>query len=142
MKENAGHKNLEKRVKFTKENQPKNRGRKPSRFKSIMKQLDREGEKLSVEDLNNIIKVLLTMSVKDIEKLAKDKKTPTSMLIIASSIAGDIESRQIVNLDKLLDRVFGKALEKSESTIRNITPAKVLTKKEAKELFENCEKEY
>lgn len=119
---------------FTSENQPSNNGRKPSRFKEIINELDELGESLSLEDFNKVVKSLLTLNKDHLVKIAQDEKTPIAIVIIASAIAGDIENKQLGNLDRLLDRVYGKSTQKIESDV-NIK-AKPITKHLAKKIIE------
>lgn len=109
-------KNLEKGSRFTSQNQPKNKGRRPSRFKEIINELDELGESLSLEDFNKVVKSLLTLNKDKLVEIAQNSETPIAIVIIASAIAGDIENKQLGNLDRLLDRVYGKATQKSEVT--------------------------
>ena len=97
---------------FSSENQPENAGRKPSRFKEILSKLDKVGETLSYEDYLKIIKLVLTMSPTEVKRLATSKTTPLAVIAIASAVSGDIESKQLYNIDRLLDRVFGKVEDK------------------------------
>lgn len=101
---------------FTSTNQPSKNGRKPSRFKDIINELDSLGESLSLEDFNKVVKSLLTLNKDQLVTIAQDKDTPIAIVIIASAIAGDIENKQLGNLDRLLDRVYGKATQKNELT--------------------------
>lgn len=103
-------------VQFSSENQPANRGRKPSRFKQIFEDLeDITGEAMSLEDYRKLTKYLLSLTFKELREI-KDKDTsPVVVVLIATAIAGDIKHKQVTNIDKLLDRVFGK-------TIQTITP--------------------
>lgn len=112
---------------FTSTNQPSKNGRKPSRFKEIIGELDELGESLSLEDFNKVVKSLLTLNKDNLIKIAQDEDTPIAIVIIASAIAGDIENKQLGNLDRLLDRVYGRATQKVESDVTivpniNITP--------------------
>lgn len=101
---------------FTSSNQPSRKGRKPSRFKEIINELDELGESLSLEDFNKVVKSLLTLNKDKLVEIAQNNDTPIAIVIIASAIAGDIENKQLGNLDRLLDRVYGKATQKSEVT--------------------------
>lgn len=104
-------------MKFTKGYTPSpNVGRKPSRFKKLMASLDELGETISQEDFNKIVKTLLTTNAETLKKIANDKETPLVVAMIASAIAGDVESRQMGNLEKLLDRIFGRATQKTDIT--------------------------
>ena len=102
-------------VQFTSENQPLNSGRKPSRFKQLIQNLSTNGEEIiSREDYNNVISHLLTLTPDELKKVASDATTPIAVIIIASSIAGDIESKNLTNTEKLIDRIFGKEPIKGE----------------------------
>lgn len=127
-------KNLEKGSRFTSQNQPKNKGRKPSRFKEIINELDELGESLSLEDFNKVVKSILTLNKDKLVEIAQNNDTPIAIVIIASAIAGDIENKQLGNLDRLLDRVYGKATQKVESDVNLIS--KPLTKEQAKAIID------
>lgn len=102
---------------FSKTNPPKNPGRKPSRFKQIISQLeDIDSEPLSREDYNKIVTHLLTLTPAELTKLANDKNTPMAILVVAGAISGDIENKNLGNIDRMLDRVFGRAVSKQEIT--------------------------
>lgn len=109
--------NLSKAKRFTSENQPKGKGRKPSIFKKMIAELDELGESLSLEDFIKIVKSLLVLNKDQLIKIAQGKKTPIVIVVIASSIAGDIENKQLGNLDRLLDRIFGKSPQKIDTTL-------------------------
>lgn len=119
---------------FTSSNQPSKKGRKPSRFKEIINELDELGESLSLEDFNKVVKSLLTLNKYKLIEIAQNSDTPIAIVIIASAITGDIENKQLGNLDRLLDRVYGKATQKVESDI-NLS-SKPLTKEQAKAIID------
>lgn len=96
-------------VKFTSTRQPKNAGRKPSRFKQLLNKLEDVGETISVEDYGEITKTLLTLNAEELQGVAEDKSTPIAVIMIANAISGDLNNQRIDNLEKLLDRVFGKS---------------------------------
>lgn len=103
--------------KFTSTRQPKNAGRKPSRFKQIIAQLeDIDAEPLSREDYDKIVTHLLTLTPTELTKLANSKEAPMAVLVVASAISGDIENKNLGNIDRMLDRVFGRAVSKQEIT--------------------------
>jgi len=108
--------NLKKGRRFSKSNQPENSGRKPSGYKKIMSELEGVNDQLSQEDYIKIVRTLLTLSGDQLKEIAESKESPLVVVMIASAIAGDIENRQLGNLERLLDRVFGKATQKSEIT--------------------------
>lgn len=104
---------------FTSRNQPKNSGRKPSRFKQIISELNELGEPLSLEDFRKLTLLLLSVDKDTLEKLAGEKGTPVAVSIIAASITGDIENKQTVNLDRLMDRVFGRSRQLTDISIQS-----------------------
>lgn len=101
---------------FSSTKQPKNSGRKPSRFKQILEGLSCIGETLSLEDYKNITATMLTLTKDELGKLANDKDTPMAVLLIASAIQGDATNMRMDNLDKLLDRLFGKSTNNVDVT--------------------------
>ena len=102
--------------KFTKTNQPKNAGRRPSRFKQILEGLESIGETLSLEDYKKVAAVLLTLTPSELSNVAKDKDTPIAVILIANAIGGDIDNKRMDNLDRLLDRLFGKSTNSVDVT--------------------------
>lgn len=103
-------------VKFTSTRQPKNAGRKPSRFKKILESLDGVGQTISQEDYERITKTLLTMTGEELSKIAQDKSTPIAIVLVANAISGDLNNQRMDNLEKLLDRIFGKSTNKVDVT--------------------------
>lgn len=112
---NAGHKNLEKRKKFSKDYQPANKGRK----KSIIKQLIEthkclEERPLSREDAELLIARLITMSKAELSELANNETTPVFLVSIASAISTGIRKGDMNAIERLLDRIIGKPIERKE----------------------------
>lgn len=105
---------------FSKTRQPKNPGRKPSRFKELLAELEVVGETMSLEDFRKISLFLLTMNKEELVKLAKDTKAPMAVVAVASAIAGDIEFKSLKNIESLLDRLFGKAMQPVETVVGTI----------------------
>lgn len=105
---------------FSETRQPKNPGRKPSRFKQIISELESVGETMSLEDYRKIALYLLTMNKTELVKLAQDKNAPMAVVAVASAIAGDIEDKNMRNIELLLDRVFGKAMQPVETLTATI----------------------
>ncbi len=102
---------------FSKTRQPKNPGRKPSRFKQLISDLKSVGETMSLEDFRKISLFLLTMNKDELVKLAKDETAPIAVIAVASAIAGDIDERNLRNIESLLDRIFGKAMQPVETVV-------------------------
>ena len=130
---------------FSETNQPESNGRKPSRYKQILISLEDIGEPLSKEDYSRIITSLLTLTLDELKSLREKKDTPIAILVIADAILGDLENQQLSNVEKLLDRTFGKAIATTEITGKDgkdlIPPARTLTKEEAKELLNSLNNE-
>ena len=103
-------------VKFTSARQPKNAGRKPSRFKKILESLEGVGQTISQEDYERITKTLLTMTGEELSEIAQDKSTPIAIVLVANAISGDLNNQRMDNLEKLLDRIFGKSTNKVDVT--------------------------
>ena len=131
---------------FTKSNQPTANGRKPSRYKQILVSLENIGEPLSKEDYSGIITTLMTLTLDELKSLREKKDTPIVIFVIADAILGDIENKQISNVEKLLDRAFGKTVSTTELTGKDgkdlMQPARTLTKEEAKELFSSLNEDF
>lgn len=105
---------------FSSTRQPKNPGRKPSRFKQLISDLEGVGETMSLEDFRKTALYLLTMNKTELVKLAKDNNAPMAVVAIASAIAGDIAEKNMRNVESLLDRVFGKAMQPVETLTATI----------------------
>jgi len=105
---------------FSETRQPKNPGRKPSRFKTLIADLEGVGETMSLEDFRKISLFLLTMNKNELIELAKNEKAPMAVVAVASAIAGDIEYKSLKNIESLLDRLFGKAMQPVETVVGTI----------------------
>lgn len=96
-------------TRFSIENQPKKRGRKPSLYKRI----NLPGEELSKEDFTHLMLSLLECPIGQLEKIRKECKKPDSKIpvCVANMIAvifSDIRRGRIDSLRWVLDRSFGK----------------------------------
>lgn len=110
--------------KFSSENQPQNRGRKPSIYKYVK---DLTGKKIapemSREDYYKVIRFLMESTPEDLDVLIKNpdgtpnKKTPLWVLNVVSAINSDIRYGRTCTVDSLLDRVFGKPTQPIESEV-------------------------
>jgi hypothetical protein len=88
---------------FSKTNQPKNRGRRPSRLKKYI-----EDNKLSSADIGAAAKYLLPKSQTDLEIVLQDKSIPMLIRLFARAMVKDLKEGNLTNLDKMLDRAIGK----------------------------------
>ncbi len=105
---------------FSETRQPKNPGRKPSRFKQIISELESVGETMSLEDFKKVAILLLTMNKNEIKELVANENAPMAVIAVASAISGDIGERNLKNIESLLDRLFGKATQPVESIVATI----------------------
>lgn len=109
---------------FSSDNQPQNRGRKPSIYKYIK---DITGKKIapemSKEDYHKVIRFLMESTPETLEGLVKNpdgtpnKKTPIWVLNVVSAINSDIRYGRTYTVDSLFDRVFGKPTQQIESEV-------------------------
>ena len=87
---------------FSSENQPANRGRKPSRLKKYI-----EDNGLSATDLSATIKYILPMTEAELKELEKDETQPILMRLFVKAILKDMSSSGTYNLLQLFNRAFG-----------------------------------
>ena len=84
-----------KATRFTKDNQPHNRGRKPKLYKQLKKLIGQSvGHELEKEDYFNVIRFLMERSPNELERLIKDE-----------------------NGQPIFDRIFGKATQPIEGDV-------------------------
>lgn len=109
---------------FTSENQPKNKGRKPSVYKYIKSLTGQKAEpEMSKEDYLKVIRFLMESNSETLEPLIKgadgraNKKTPIWVLNVISAINSDIRYGRTSTVEMLFDRVFGKATQAIESEV-------------------------
>jgi len=91
-------------------------GRKKSMYKQIVQDLEIFGEQLSNDDYYKIVRLLLTTDVDSLKDLTNKKETPIIIIIIINSLIGDMKRGQLVNSERLLDRILGKATQKTDVT--------------------------
>jgi len=115
---------------FSKTNQPKNAGRKPSLFRKLKKQVGiKVGHELSKEDYYDVIRFLIERTPNELDSLMKDigghanKNTPIWILNIISAINTDVRYGRTSTIDSLFDRLWGKANADISATITgSLTP--------------------
>jgi hypothetical protein len=94
-----------KKTQFSSNNQPENRGRKPSVLSYI------KGSGLSLDDYRKLMTNLIwEYDHKELAAILKDKnnKIPIGMTIVLGALLKDQEKRNIDNYEKFMDRCFGK----------------------------------
>ncbi|MDR2494671.1 MAG: hypothetical protein LBD24_05545 [Spirochaetaceae bacterium] len=94
-----------KSTRFSKENQPENRGRKPSLLKKWIKEYD-----IPISDVRAVMtNLMFAYTLKEIKEIAdREEGMPVGISVMAKGLAADIESGNPKNLEKMLDRSFGK----------------------------------
>ena len=117
-----------KKTQFTKENQPMNRGRKPSKIKKWIKEYD-----LSKTDVNAVFtNFLYNKSKKEIEEIINDKelrdKLPFGLSLHLNILINQAKKGDGRHLEDIHDRLHGKPKESLEVAGLQL---KVLTKEEA-----------
>lgn len=74
------------------------------------------GVSLSKEDKYHLIESMLELSIKELESIASDPRTPSFMVVLAKSICMDAKRGRMNTLNDVLDRFFGKATQPKEVT--------------------------
>ena len=116
---------------------PEGAGRKPSKFRQILETLKAKyNETMTAEDFRRTVMFLMSMNKNELIDFAKSKDTPVALLVVASAIAGDIENKQLGNLDKLMDRMFGKAIQHTDITSNGKPIQNELTKDQIDKLID------
>ena len=108
-------------MKFTKDNQPANKGR---------KKLPRDlavANSLTKAKLEGLLNLHLWMTEKELNKVVKDAKTPMISKAIASIIAKAIENGDDRRLTFILDRLIGKPKEEIDITAYMVGLKKMTT---------------
>lgn len=109
---------------FTSENQPQTRGRKPALYKRLKAltgtKIDYE---LSKEDYFKIIRWVMEQNTRTLKSLLRgddgkpNEDTPLWLLNIISAINSDIRYGRTSTVEMIFDRVFGKATQSIEGEI-------------------------
>lgn len=94
---------------FSTENQPENRGRKPSAFIKM-----RDEYHLSKDDVVELIRTILPKSKKQLQKMVLQDNKPAIMHVFAKSVLGDLKNKNSANIFKLIEYAMGKAPEIKE----------------------------
>lgn len=109
---------------FTSENQPKNKGRKPSLYKQLKELTGKKVDfELSKEDYYKVIRFLMERTPGELQRIldnAKDKEngtTPIWVLNIISAINSDIRYGRTSTIDMIFDRLFGKSTQPIEGDV-------------------------
>jgi hypothetical protein len=93
------------KTQFSHDNQPENRGRKPSVLTYI------KGSGLSLDDYRRLLTNLIwEYDHKELAAILKDKnnKIPMGLSIVLGALIADQKTKSIANFEKFMDRAFGK----------------------------------
>lgn len=96
---------------FTKENQPPNRGRKKSGLKIFMETLKIEKPNivLTKDDYFLLLQTLLSGNKEYIINLSRNEDLPLSLKCVINAIKNDIDNGEMKVVNSLIDRLYGKA---------------------------------
>ena len=98
---------------FTSENQPPNRGRKPKLYT-----IAKRAYNVSREEWNEVKLYLLQCTADDLDKLIARKDTPMWVLILARGLKRNAAKGVIDVLNDMEDRLFGEAVATPEDKDR------------------------
>ena len=94
---------------FSKENQPANRGQKPSKVAKFISEYS-----LTHTDVTNLSKSVLQMNEKEIKEKMIDSKAPIILRLFCRFLLSDMKSGNAKNIHMLMDRAVGKVKEQIE----------------------------
>jgi hypothetical protein len=100
---------VSKATQFSGDNQPPNRGRKPSVLNFIKK------SGISITDVKRLLGSLIwEYDSKELAVLLKDKDNPIpmGMALVLGALTDDLKNKKIENFDRLMDRAYGKPTQK------------------------------
>lgn len=127
---------------------PKGRppNRVPAQLVKIMGKVQaRKFYNLSASEINEWEAAILTMNANQLKLLAQWDDANAYPKGLAISVLMDMKNGNTKTLDKLRERVVGRPTQRMEITGKDgkdIVPARILTKKEAKELLDDLEENY
>lgn len=104
---------------FSSDNQPPNRGRKPSLYKQLEGIIGREiSVEFSKEDYTKIAQWLLERTKSQLEEIATDSSIPVFVISMVSALVMDIRRGNTYTVDRIIDRAFGKATQPMDVTLK------------------------
>lgn len=97
--------------KFTSENQPPNRGRKPRLYT-----LAKKGYNIGKEEFYDVLMYLMQLPKPELKDIAESEKHPVWVVNIARAIFKDTGKGVIFTIRELMDRLYGKAASNIDLT--------------------------
>jgi hypothetical protein len=112
------------KTQFSSTNPAKNPGRRPNVFAKYIRE-----NRVSLDDIRALISSMLGYDAAEIQAILKNKvdKPPMGIILLFKAITADMEKGEITNLEKLMDRAYGKPEKTINHEIGKITP-EALTK--------------
>lgn len=125
---------------FTTVNQPRSRGRKPSRINQFIKafSLDDPDRRISKEDAYKLMAHILSCSKAELETMARNPDLPISIVSQIKAIITELSLGKTDTVDKIFDRLYGKSTQPMELTGSQGTtliPGEPMTRKEYETLL-------
>jgi len=103
---------------FTRDKQPKNPGRKPSRFEQLVAafRLEDTTRQISKADVLRLMAYLLSCTKTEIEVMLRNPELPFAIVGQIRAMITDVQNGKTDTIDKIFDRVYGKATTPMEIT--------------------------
>ena len=114
---------------FSRTNQPANRGRKPKLYT-----LAKKAYKISFEEWQDTALYLLESTKEEVKEIAAKPDTPIWVVTICNAILSDTKKGMMFSLNDVLDRLFGKARISAEVKATGGTTIVVRNEEEKKKI--------
>ena len=115
---------------FTSENQPANRGRKPKLYT-----LAKKGYGIGFDDFKEVAGYLMQLPKKDVEAIAQREDTPIWVVNVCRALHKDSGRGVIATLKELAGMMWGKEMASKIDIKASIEGARPLTMEEAKRII-------
>lgn len=104
---------------FSADNPPKNPGRKPSALNAFIRDSG-----ISIDDVRRVMKnVIFEKNQEELQALLTDKAQPMLIRLLVKAFLTDFSNGRLDNIEKLLDRIYGKSTQAVEVTDKTPTHA-------------------
>lgn len=129
--------------KFSKDYQPANR-RKASLFKMLADVIGEQEMEVSFtkEDFYKCYQYLIELTKDELKGIISNPMTPIWMISVASAIVTDAKSGSSQTIEKMFDRLFGRAAQSTDITSggeKIVAPPKIVFAKKAGEVLHDDE---
>lgn len=99
------------KTRFTSDNQPANRGRKPKLYTIAKKKYN-----ISHDEYKDVIVYLMQCTKKEINTIAEDENTPIWIVNVCRALYKDSGRGEVKTLNDITERIFGKTPNTTEIT--------------------------